>query len=105
MSGADTRRLYQIVDVREPNELQAASIKGADIINLPLSTAPKWTSEVTDGDILDKSKPTICLCKAGVRSMKMAMFLTQQAGFAEVYNIDGGIIEYAQEVDNSIPLY
>lgn len=105
LSSIDSRRLYQIIDVREPNELQVASIKGADIINLPLSTAPQWSSEIIAGKLLDKSKPTICMCKVGMRSMKMAMFLTQQGGFTEVYNVDGGINEYAAEVDNSIPTY
>ena len=101
----DVRRLYQIIDVREVNELQVSSIQGADIINLPLSRANEYTQDILDGKILDKSKPTICLCKVGMRSMRMAMYLTQQAGFNEVYNVDGGITEYAQEVDNSIALY
>ena len=104
LTATDTRRLYQIVDVREPNELAAASIEGADIINLPLSTAGEWSDDVKDGKILDKSKPTLCLCKVGMRSMKMANFLTQ-AGYTDVYNIDGGINEYSQEVDPSVPLY
>jgi rhodanese-related sulfurtransferase len=59
---------------------------------------------VKEGDLLDKSKPTLCLCKAGVRSMKVASFLVQ-AGFQEVYNIDGGINEYSREVDPSVPMY
>ena len=96
--------MYQIVDVREPNELAAASIEGVDIINLPLRTAGEWYDDVKDGKILDKSKPTLCLCKVGMRSMKMANFLTQ-AGYTDVYNIDGGINEYSQEVDPSVPLY
>ena len=104
LTATDTRRLYQIVDVREPNELAAASIEGVDIINLPLSTAGEWSDDVKDGKILDKSKPTLCLCKVGMRSMKMANFLTQ-AGYTDVYNIDGGINEYSQEVDPSVPLY
>ena len=95
--------MYQIVDVREPNELSTSSIEGADIINLPLSTAGEWSDDVKDGTILDKSKPTLCLCKVGMRSMKMASFLVQ-AGYDEVYNIDGGINEYSQ-INPSVPLY
>ena len=91
-----SRRLYQIIDVREPNELQTASLTGSDIINLPLSRANEWTGDIKSGKILDKSKPTICMCKIGMRSMKMAMFLTQQAGFEEVYNVEGGINEYGR---------
>ena len=89
--------------MREPNELTAASIEGSDIINLPLSTANEWSEDVRDGTILDKSKPTLCLCKVGMRSMKMANFLVQ-AGYTDVYNIDGGINEYSQ-IDPSVPFY
>eukprot|EP00607_Mallomonas_marina_P001061 CAMPEP_0182427640 /NCGR_PEP_ID=MMETSP1167-20130531/18939_1 /TAXON_ID=2988 /ORGANISM="Mallomonas Sp, Strain CCMP3275" /LENGTH=113 /DNA_ID=CAMNT_0024610021 /DNA_START=194 /DNA_END=535 /DNA_ORIENTATION=+ len=98
----DGRSLYQIVDVREPTELQAASIKGDDIINLPLSQAGEWSVKIVEGDILDANRPTLCLCHVGMRSMKMANFLVQQAGFKEVYNIDGGIQQYSEIVDPSV---
>lgn len=65
---------YQIVDVREPNELEAMSIPGADIINLPISAAETWTKQVLDGQLLDRSKPLLCFCHAGGRSMKAARF-------------------------------
>jgi rhodanese-related sulfurtransferase len=81
-----------------------ASIKGADIINLPLGTADQWAPKIEAGELLDKSKPTICLCKVGMRSMRLAMFLASK-GFEEVYNVDGGITSYADEIDPSIPLY
>ena len=57
----------QIIDVREKNELAVASIKGADIVNLPLSEADIWGPKVEAGQLLDAAKPTICLCKAGMR--------------------------------------
>ena len=56
-------------------------------------------------DILDKTKPTICVCHHGMRSQRVAMFLTQQAGFEEVYNLTGGVNEYANKVDSSIGFY
>jgi predicted sulfurtransferase len=37
--------------------------------------------------------------------MKVATFLTSQAGFEEVYNVAGGIAQYAAEVDPKIPQY
>eukprot|EP01041_Mallomonas_annulata_P014115 gene14115-30044_t len=78
----DSRSLYQIVDVREPDELLSISLKGNDVINLPLSKSEEWA--------------------AGMRSLRFATFLVQQAGFKEVYNVQGGILKYADEVDPSV---
>ena len=100
-----TRSLYQIIDVREVNELDVAAIPGADIINLPLSTSNDWAPKIGSGELLDKSKPTLCLCHHGMRSMNMANFLTSQAGFEEVYNVEGGIDQFSVKVDSSITRY
>jgi rhodanese-related sulfurtransferase len=69
------RSTCQIIDVRELNELAVASIKGDDIIHLPLSTAGAWSPKVESGELLDSTKPTLCLCHHGMRSMKLAGFL------------------------------
>lgn len=100
----DSRSMYQIIDVREVDELAVASIKGSDIINLPLGSAAEWSPKVEQGQILDATKPAICLCKVGMRSMRVATFLVSQ-GFEEVYNVDGGINGYANKVDPTIPMY
>jgi rhodanese-related sulfurtransferase len=72
---SSNRRSYQIIDVREKDELLAIAVSGDDITNLPLSDAADWTAKVLRGEVLDKSKPTLCLCKMGGRSMKAATFL------------------------------
>lgn len=66
---------YQIIDVREKDELMQISLSDPDVINLPLGSANIWTAEVSNGKILDSSKPTLCLCKIGMRSMKVATYL------------------------------
>ncbi len=104
-STSGLRAKYQIVDVREPVELEIAAIKGSDVINLPLSTASTWASKVIDGEVLDKTKPTLSLCHHGRRSMQMAHFLVHQAGFTEVHNIEGGIDAYSAECDKTIAKY
>eukprot|EP01041_Mallomonas_annulata_P005226 gene5226-10465_t len=96
----DSRSLYQIVDVREPDELLSLSLQGNDVINLPLSKFEEWTGNILD--ILDRDKPTLCLCKSGKRSSRFATFLVQQAGFKDVYVVEGGLLKYANEVDPSV---
>eukprot|EP01036_Dinobryon_divergens_P037759 gene37759-49461_t len=96
----DSRSLYQIVDVREPDELLSLSLQGNDVINLPLSKFEEWEGNILD--ILDRDKPTLCLCKSGKRSSRFATFLVQQAGFKDVYVVEGGLLKYANEVDPSV---
>lgn len=43
---ADVRSTYQIIDVREAEELEMVSLKGDDIINLSLGTAGDWSPKV-----------------------------------------------------------
>jgi rhodanese-related sulfurtransferase len=72
---SDGRKRYQIVDVREKDELLMAKLKDHDVVNLPLSESHKWMNEIVSGKLLNSEKPTICLCHHGVRSFRMANFL------------------------------
>eukprot|EP00600_Ochromonadales_sp_CCMP1393_P008445 CAMPEP_0174955118 /NCGR_PEP_ID=MMETSP0004_2-20121128/807_1 /TAXON_ID=420556 /ORGANISM="Ochromonas sp., Strain CCMP1393" /LENGTH=120 /DNA_ID=CAMNT_0016203017 /DNA_START=75 /DNA_END=437 /DNA_ORIENTATION=+ len=99
------RSIYQIIDVREKDELQLVSIPGSDIIHLPLSDADNWSEKILKGEILDAAKPTLCLCHHGIRSMNVASFLVSRAAFSEVANIEGGIDAYAKDVNSSVGFY
>ena len=95
------RNLYQIVDVREADELERSRISGDDIVHLPLSAAGEWTQDIELGKILDANKPVLCLCRAGARSAQLAGFLASK-DFTEVYNISGGMMAYYANVDTSV---
>ena len=102
---SDLKDNYQIVDVREPNELEMVSLPECGIVNLPLASSENWAPQVAEGKILDKTKPTICVCHHGMRSKRVATFLVENAGFEEVYNLTGGVHSYATDVDESIGIY
>jgi rhodanese-related sulfurtransferase len=89
-----------VLDVREPWEVQTASVKaqGFELITLPMSTVPVRLQE------LPRERPIACLCHHGARSMQVAMFLAQQ-GFDTVANITGGINAWSSQVDTSVPTY
>jgi rhodanese-related sulfurtransferase len=90
-----------VLDVREPWELQTASVKleeGFELVAIPMNTIPARLAE------LDPERPVACLCHHGARSQRVAMFLAQQ-GFARVANIAGGIDAWSQEHDASVPRY
>lgn len=82
---SQSRHQYQIIDVREANELQMVSLPDKNVIHLPLSTAGTWSTEILQGKILDSAKHTICLCHHGVRSFRMASFLSKQETLPYMY--------------------
>ncbi|CAM6121202.1 unnamed protein product [Calypogeia fissa] len=90
----------QLIDVREPNEIATAAIRGFEAY--PLSEFGKWAPTIADD--LDPEKDTYVLCHHGMRSMQAANWLQSQ-GFKRLYNIAGGIHAYSTRVDSSIPTY
>lgn len=94
---------YQLVDVREIDELSYAKLK-TEVINLPLSLGGQWSQQIKRGEILDPEKPVLCLCHHGVRSLRMANFLVEN-DFETVYNIEGGIAAFATDIDPSVGFY
>lgn len=89
-----------VLDVREPHELQMASIRadGFEFKAIPMGVIPVRLQE------LDPKRPVACLCHHGGRSMQVANFLASR-GFSQVANIAGGIHAWTQEVDPSVPQY
>lgn len=78
-----------LIDVREQREWDQARIAGAEL--KPLSRASSWYRELPrDGDI-------IFYCRSGSRSGQIVRALIDQAGFSNVINMRGGIIEWAKE--------
>ncbi|MCU0925215.1 MAG: rhodanese-like domain-containing protein [Hydrogenophaga sp.] len=89
-----------VLDVREPWELQTASVKpdGFELIHMPMRSVPARYLE------LDQQQPIACLCHHGARSAQVAHFLMQN-GFTEVVNIHGGIDAWSHERDPGVPAY
>ena len=89
-----------VLDVREPTELQAASVRpdGFELVPMPMGQIPQRLAE------LDPDRPIACLCHHGARSQRVALFLNAN-GFTRVVNIAGGIDAWTAEVDGSVPRY
>ena len=97
---APTDRLPVVLDVREPWELQTASVKpdGFELIAMPMRSVPARYLE------LDRNQPIACLCHHGARSAQVVHFLMQQ-GFTQTVNIHGGINAWSHERDAGVPVY
>jgi rhodanese-related sulfurtransferase len=98
LSSSDS--MVQLIDVREPQEIEIASING--FVNLPLSEFAAWGDQIQAR--FNCEVETLVLCHHGVRSAQMCKWLTSQ-GFTNVKNISGGIAAYSAHVDPSIPQY
>ncbi len=83
---------YTLLDVRQPLEYEEAHLPGARLIPLP-----KLLDSIGD---LDPSKPVVAYCAVGGRSRMAAQLLLNQ-GFADVYNIVGGIQAWDQPTASS----
>ncbi len=84
-----------ILDVREPHEYQICNLKGKLI---PLGELPRRVHE------LDSSREMVVHCRSGKRSADAIQFL-QKAGFKKLWNLKGGVLAWADEVDPSMPKY
>ena len=71
----------QIVDVRNPGEVESGMIP--DAVNIPVGQIPTRLGE------LDASRPTVIYCAGGYRS-SVAASLLRQNGFGDVSDILGG---------------
>lgn len=78
----------QLIDVRSPAEYASAHVPGAKLI--PLNALMARANEFpTEGEVY-------VICQVGGRSAQAIMFLSQQHGFDNLINIDGGTAAWMQ---------
>ena len=93
---------YVLIDVRNPNEYEIASIPGATLIPLPEIETGDGISQVQD--LVTDGKKLIAHCKMGGRSAKALTILQNTMGISGT-NVKGGIRAWSEEVDTSVPTY
>ena len=92
----DARESIQLIDVREPFEFEIARIDGAKLI--PLGQLANRLHE------LKRNGQTVVHCHTGMRSAQAVQML-RQTGFTNVYNLEGGIDAWANEIDPAMQKY
>lgn len=78
---------FQLIDVREPHEYEAANI-GAELI--PLATV------VENAGRFSKDMKVVVHCRSGARSARAIRELEEKFGFENLYNLNGGILAYLE---------
>ena len=92
----DEKQDFQLVDVREQNEFDFCNI-GGDLI--PMGQIMK------NLDKIHKDKKVIMQCRSGARSGRVVAALQAQLGYTNLYNLEGGILAWSEEIDPNIPQY
>ena len=87
-----------LVDVRGPEERLIAQIPGAVPIHLEAFRSGAAFDE------LPRDRRILIHCKVGARSAE-ATRLALRAGFGDVANVEGGVIEWVRQIDPSQPEY
>lgn len=86
---------FQLIDVREEQELEICNLGGDSI---PMG-------DIMDNlDKISKTKQVILLCKRGNRSGAICQVLEAE-GFTNIYNLKGGILAWSDEIDPTIAKY
>jgi adenylyltransferase/sulfurtransferase len=96
----DNRHAFRLIDVREPFEVEICGIGGAILI--PLDKIQEKNPENLNG--IRKDEEIVLHCKGGVRSLKAAKTL-KKMGYLNVKSMRGGIGEWSDKVDSSVPKY
>lgn len=89
--GAD----FTLIDVREPHEYEICNLDGELI---PLGTLAEKIPE------LDPAAHVVVHCRSGGRSAK-AVQLLRGKGFANAWNVAGGILAWIDRIDPSLTKY
>ncbi|MBL4653167.1 MAG: rhodanese-like domain-containing protein [Flavobacteriales bacterium] len=92
----DSNEDFQLIDVREPYEIDICSINGDAI---PMGEIMNNVGEIS------KDKPVYIHCRSGKRSAAVIDSLERGHGFDNLYNLTGGILAYATEIDTSLEQY
>src|SRR5436190_1142826 len=89
----DSGEAIMVIDVREDWELA--------ITQLPFARQIRMVEILRHLDKIPKDCPVVIMCRSGSRSLRTIEML-QFKGYRNLLNLDGGILNWAREVDPSM---
>ncbi len=90
------KKAFQLIDVREPHEYRIAQI-GGELI--PMGEIP------TNVQKIKKDRPVVVMCRSGQRSAQVIQYLQLHHAMDYLYNLEGGILAYADKIDPTLTKY
>lgn len=95
---------FVLLDVREPQELDAAKLTDSRLEVMPMSRLAREGEQALPTSANSKDATIYVMCHHGNRSGHVATWLIRQ-GWKNVFNVQGGIDEYARKIDKSVGMY
>lgn len=92
----DNHTDFQLIDVRESHENDICTLNGELI---PMNDIPSRFEEIS------RDKQVVVHCRSGMRSGNVIQYLEQNHGYDNLYNLEGGILAWAREIDPSMQQY
>jgi rhodanese-related sulfurtransferase len=89
----ETKSDLQLVDVRTENEYKGGALPGSVLVTYNSWRRAPFMKEM---ERFDKNKPLLLVCAVGGRSSEASYHLSS-AGFAEIYNLSGGLSAWARQ--------
>lgn len=90
---------FQLIDVRGLEEWNIVRIEGASLIpKNKILAEPELLSDLNKEDLI------VVHCKMGARSRDVLLEMQKQ-GFNNVKSLDGGILAWVRDIDQSLPSY
>ena len=86
----------QLIDVREPYEYEIVNINGQLI---PQNDVLEHIDEISS------DYKVVIHCRSGKRSADVIELLQDKYGFTNLYNLEGGILDWADKIDTTLPKY
>ena len=92
----DSGENFQLIDVREPHEYDICNLEGELI---PMGQIPN------NVDKISKDKQVVVYCRSGRRSADILTWLEKNHHLTNLYNLKGGILAWAREIDPDMEMY
>lgn len=87
----------QIIDTRDSFKYEECHLPGA--VNIPQIDLPD------NMDKIFRDIPVVIYCLYGVKSEAPFLFLKERMKLKNVYILEGGIYQWAADIDQSLPVY
>ncbi len=95
---------FILLDVRELHELDYAKLDDHRLEVTPMSRLAREGIQALPESATSKDAVIYVICHHGNRSQQVTAWLAQQ-DWKHVFNVRGGIDEYARKVDSSVGFY
>lgn len=95
---------FILLDVRELDELDYAELSDSRLEVTPMSRLAREGTKALSESAQSQDATIYVMCHHGNRSAQVTAWLAQQ-GWKNVFNVKGGINEYARKIDPTVGMY